>query len=146
LSSAHDVLLKENWAEAQITAVISNVLQSFGSSDRFHIVGPELTLGARNALSMSLLLHELTTNALKYGALSSDKGRVRLDWQTDEGDDQFVLRWQETGGPAAHTPSQSGFGSRIIKMGLRGNGRTALRYLVSGFEADFSSSLTEIRT
>lgn len=143
LSTAHLSLLQRNWASARIDAIVGSVLEAFGGEDRFDLAGPAINLGARATLSLSLLLHELSTNALKYGALSQPAGRIAVTWETSG--EQLVLRWRESGGPATMAPTQKGFGSRLIGMGLIGTGGVDLRYLPTGFEADFSAPLSQVQ-
>ena len=143
LSSAHMALLQQRWTEAKIYEVVRSVLGAIETIDRFDISGPAVKLGARATLSMSLLLHELSTNALKYGALSRPTGRVSVSWSVHE--DQLTLRWREVDGPTVANPSVKGFGSRLIEMGLIGTGGVELRYLSTGFEADFSAPLSQVQ-
>ena len=87
---------------------------------RFQIGGPALRLGSRVALALAMALHELATNAAKYGALSNETGRVHLSW-TVAGvapPHQLRLQWQETGGPRVSRPTRTGFGSRMIERAL----------------------------
>jgi PAS domain S-box-containing protein len=148
LSSAHDVLLKQSWAAAPVIEVIRSVLGTFGMTDRFVISGPNIEFGARATLSLSLLLHELATNATKYGALSGEQGEVHVAWLTRQTDgiDDLVLAWHERGGPSPQEPDQTGFGSRLIRMGLIGTGQVKLRYKQSGFEAEFIAPLNQVRS
>ncbi len=146
IASAHNVLLQENWSAAPVGAVVDAVLGSFEMNERLDISGPDIVLGPRSTLSMSLLLHELATNALKYGALSTETGRVAIHWRIETAEqEELVLEWVECGGPAPHEPDRQGFGSRLIEMGLVGTGGSTVRYPVSGFEATFRAPLAEIR-
>jgi two-component sensor histidine kinase len=147
LSAAHDVLVKESWSAAPIGDVARAALCSFDESDRFNIAGPDLTIGPRATLALSLLLHELATNATKYGALSVPHGVVSLAWSiTGEGKDAaMLLRWVERGGPPAVAPTRRGFGSRIIRMGLTGSGGVDLRYGEEGFTAEMSAPLQQMQ-
>lgn len=146
IASAHNVLLQQNWSSAPVGAVVDAVLGSFEMNERLDISGPEIVLGPRSTLSLSLLLHELATNALKYGALSTEKGRVAIGWRVETTQqEELVLEWVERGGPAPTEPDRQGFGSRLIEMGLSGTGGSAVRYPVSGLEATFRAPLTEIR-
>ncbi len=143
LSAAHEVLLRQSWAASRIDAVATEVLATLGQIDRIDITGPEVTLGARAALSLSLVLHELGTNALKYGALSAEGGRVTLEWKiSGEGEEAVLtLRWEERGGPPPQEPGRKGFGSRLINMGLLGTGGVATRFPPTGLEAIFTAGL-----
>ena len=147
LSSAHEVLLRQEWAAAPLEAVARAVLGNVAEIDRVAFAGPEVLLGPRAALSVSLVLHELATNAVKYGALSNDEGRVAVTWRTDEsaegGDLMFV--WEESGGPPVTPPTRRGFGARLIRMGLIGTGEVELGYDPSGFRAEMRACLSQIR-
>lgn len=143
LSKAHDVLLQGSWASARIQTVIEGALTTFGAGSRAMLDGPNLTLGPRAALSLALVLHELGTNAVKYGALSNADGRVVLAWRVEnEGEEPMLkLSWRESGGPPVVEPERKGFGSRLISMGLTGAGGVTMRYAPTGFEAEFTASL-----
>lgn len=145
LGRAHDVLLQENWASAPMHAVAHRVLSLTGES-RIAISGPNVQLGSRATLSTSLVLHELATNATKYGALSIEEGSVDLSWRVEPGphDDEFVVTWQERGGPPVTQPEGIGFGTRLIRLGLAGTGGVTIRYPVSGFVAEFRSALSAV--
>lgn len=120
LARANDVLVAETWTGAGLRAVAAEMAGPHGGGERFTIEGPELHLGPQAATAMALGLHELATNAAKYGALSTDGGRVALTW-TVEGEDparRLVLTWRESGGPPVRTPKSRGFGSRLIERGL----------------------------
>lgn len=146
LSSAHEVLLKQSWLAADIVEVVRNVIGAVAAPERFVVSGLPLTIGPRATLSLSLLMHELATNAIKYGSLSVAGGSVAVTWQLVGASDQLVLSWREHNGPALDPPSRQGFGSRLIRMGLVGTGGADLRYLQSGFEADFRASLLEVQS
>ena len=150
LSSAHDVLLRKVWSSAPAKEVVKAVLANAGYVDRVAVSGPEIDLGPRATLSLSLLLHELATNAAKYGSLSVPDGRVSINWHLDgEGEDQEVsLDWAESGGPTVVPPintGRKGFGSRLISVGLAGTGGVDLRYLPSGFEATMRAPLVQLQ-
>ena len=150
LSAAHDVLLRQSWAAAPAKDVIRAVMASAGHGDRIDLAGPDLELGPRATLSLSLLLHELATNAAKYGALSVADGRVSVDWHLDgEGDDQeVVLEWAERDGPPVVPPAglgRRGFGTRLIGLGLAGTGGVDLRFPPSGFQASMRAPLVQLQ-
>jgi PAS domain S-box-containing protein len=147
LSMAHDLLLQRNWIAAQIGDVVAAVVGTLSDSARFDISGPDVSLGSRATLSLSLLLHELTTNALKYGSLSNPTGKVTIGWEFRgrDGEPELRLEWRERGGPAVVEPNRSGFGSRLMRMGLAGTGGTRVRYPTEGFEAEFTASLAELK-
>ena len=140
LGKAHDILMCGD-GESQgtdIQAVVESALGSHEDPDRrrFKFRGPLVPCGARAALSLALMVHELATNAAKYGALSTPDGRVTLAWEIDENANAETVRfiWQEEGGPPVTAPSRVGFGSRLIERGLAGavGGQVVLRYSPEG--------------
>jgi signal transduction histidine kinase len=122
LSKAHDVLVVQHWAGAGLREVLTGALAAYagGAQDpKLTFSGPEMRLQPRAALALSMALHELATNAVKYGALSNATGRVAVTWGIHGIDRQeFELRWIETGGPPVPAPRRRGFGSRLIEQGL----------------------------
>ncbi|WP_105429763.1 sensor histidine kinase [Neorhizobium sp. T6_25] len=121
LAAAHDVLTRENWEGANIDDVVTGALAPFGEGGdyRFAVSGPPLRLLPRAALALAMGLHELTTNALKYGALSTLNGQVAINWQIVEGAKPLLrLTWAESGGPPVVAPSKRGFGVRLIERSL----------------------------
>ncbi len=121
LAGAHDAITRETWTGADLGAVIDrSLLRQLDRPGRIRVEGPPVTLSPKLALSLSLALHELMTNALKYGALSSDAGEVVLVWSTaGEGTGRRLhIRWVEQGGPPVSPPPRRGFGSRLIERAL----------------------------
>ncbi|MDB5457639.1 MAG: histidine kinase, partial [Caulobacter sp.] len=120
LAEAHDVLTRENWESADIQEVARRTAGLHGGEDRFDLTGPSIRLSPRTALSLSMALHELATNALKYGALSVPAGRVAIDWSVtrDAAGARLSLVWSEHGGPPVTPPTRKGFGSRLVERGL----------------------------
>jgi PAS domain S-box-containing protein len=121
LSRAHDVLTVESWEGAKLRQVAGRALEPFTSRDgRVSIGGPDVWLTPKQALAISMALHELATNAAKYGALSNDVGRVRVDWAIRplDGARELKLTWVEDGGPKVRQPARTGFGSRLIQRNL----------------------------
>ena len=147
LSRAHDALLKTRWASAALKDVAKATLAAFDQAGRFQLNGPALQIGPRATLSLSLLLHELATNAIKYGALSVPEGQVAITWSIEAGVEEDILRmsWTETGGPPVQPPSGKGFGSRLISMGLIGTGGVELRYNQSGLIASMEAPLSQMQ-
>ena len=145
LGAAQNVLLEKAASPSDLRELIDRVLGAVGVTDRYDADGPAVSFGPRAALSTSLLLHELTTNALKYGALS-DQGTIAIEWDVDSsGDEQrLVLRWTERGGPPAEKPTSKGFGSRLIHMGLAGNGGSNLIYGPDGLSATFEAPIADL--
>lgn len=147
LSQAHEVLLHKNWLEAPMSDVAEAVLATFENGNRFRVAGPAVVLGPRATLSFSLLLHELGTNAVKYGSLSVPDGRVEIDWHLEEGDGETELdmTWRELGGPPPSEPTGRGFGSRLIRMGMAGTGGVELSYPPGGLTAQMRASLSQLQ-
>jgi len=142
LGVAHDVLMNQSWSSARMQALASEALALHAAPERTRISGPHVQLGPRAALSLSLLLHELATNALKYGSLSISDGMVDLGWRIEtKGDDATLhVTWQESGGPAVPPPARKGFGSRLIGMGL-GMGTSDVDYATDGLIARFTAPM-----
>ncbi|SOC48261.1 two-component sensor histidine kinase [Rhizobium subbaraonis] len=147
LSTAHDVLLQQSWSNAKLGDVVSAVLLTFIGSKNLESDGPPVNLGPRATLSVSLLLHELATNAMKYGSLLHPDGLVAITWRVRQvdGEDDLVLDWKETGGPPAVVPERKGFGSKLVCMGLVGTGGVDVSCLRSGFEAEFHAPLAQVQ-
>ncbi len=118
LSSVHTLLTDENWDGARLQAVARASLKTHlgGPRERISYEGEDLRVRPKSAVAISIALHELATNALKYGALSTDRGSVAVRW-TITGE-RFRLTWEEVGGPPVQTPTRRGFGSRMIERGL----------------------------
>ena len=117
LASAHDVLAKQEWVGADLHAVIQGQLQYQLEAypDRIHLEGEACLLPAEAAHYVGMALHELGSNAVKYGALSHEQGCVEITWTvSDDENPTLELKWQETGGPEVEPPSQTGFGSTIL--------------------------------
>lgn len=137
MAQAHDRLVKATWTEASITEVINAALAPHRTREgRITLEGPDLPIGSKQALALTMALHELATNAAKYGALSNDRGHVRVQWCNTTHDTQreFQLTWMEADGPPVAMPSRRGFGSRMIEQALPGyfNGSAELIYKPDG--------------
>jgi two-component sensor histidine kinase len=115
LAKAQDLLTGMSVTAAEITAITHAALAPhLDGADRFNIHGPRVYLSAQQALGLSLAVHELATNATKYGALSVPQGRVEITWSHHLGDD-FTFDWRESHGPAVSEPTRRGFGSRLTE-------------------------------
>jgi signal transduction histidine kinase/CheY-like chemotaxis protein len=145
LSKAHDVLVRENWEAAGLREVVSEALAAYAEAKerRLSFSGPDIRLRPKAALALSMALHELATNAVKYGALSNGTGQVEVTWTNG---DQFQLRWVEAGGPPVMMPSRRGFGSRLIEQGLSHElgGRADLMFESGGVVCVIRAPLDEI--
>ena len=153
LAQAHDLLLQGSWTEASLLTLAEGAarLHGHGAAGRFHIKGPDVTLGPKAALSIGLVLHELGTNAAKYGALSIPEGHVDITWERDHpesgAEPMIRFRWQEVGGPPVTPPSRRGFGSRLIERSLADGlgAQVSLSYPVSGVTLTLDAPLSAIR-
>jgi PAS domain S-box-containing protein len=118
LSGAHDLLTRHNWEGADLVDAVQRATAPFApaSGSRIELRGPSVALAPPQALAISMALHELATNAAKYGALSAADGRVSVDWTAD--DEAFELVWEERDGPPVTTPASLGFGTRLLQRGL----------------------------
>ena len=150
LGRAHDILTQASWTQAPIAEVVEGALAVHRGSgaSRIRSSGPDVALAAKPALALALALHELATNAAKYGALSNDSGTVDLRWNVvhEAGEPRFRLSWSEQGGPPILAqPSRRGFGSRLIERSFAAEvgGEVRLTYapigLVCRLEAPLAS-------
>ena len=122
LARAYDVLTAEKWEAADLHQIIAQAMAPYAvdGETRFEIVGSPLALSPSTALTLSMIIHELATNAAKYGALNSDTGTVRIAWSAvGTTGDAILVQWMETGGPPVVTPTRTGFGSRLLKQSFR---------------------------
>jgi two-component sensor histidine kinase len=123
LAETHNLLSQEKWQGSGLQDVIARVLQPYllNNPERVRMFGPKVPLSPRLAVVLSMIVHEMATNAAKYGALSNDTGTVELDWEIieDNAGEQLRLIWTEAGGPHVTAPVQRGFGSRLIERSAR---------------------------
>ncbi|MER0238736.1 HWE histidine kinase domain-containing protein [Fulvimarina sp. MAC8] len=124
LARSAELLSNKGWESVELSALIENQLSAFGvQSKRIRYEGPKLRVNASVAQTIGLALHELATNAAKYGALSVEDGQVQITWSHGE---KFEMEWRESGGPPVKKPSRSGFGTLVTqKMTARGLGGSA---------------------
>ena len=152
LGRAQNILIAQSVDEADIEELVHTVLDvhSAEEPERFRIRGPRLRLNARAVLSLALILHELATNAVKYGALSNEHGHVDIVWTITEGEEApcLAMRWSEHGGPPVFEPTRSGFGSRLISRGLGGDvgGDVMLTYDPAGVVCTITAPLAGLAT
>ncbi|WP_420136271.1 sensor histidine kinase [Sphingomonas sp.] len=122
LAQANDLLTGERGIGVSLEGAIEqSVRPHCAREDRLRMTGPSVSLSPKTALSLSLAMHELATNALKYGAWSDDHGIVDIHWRTympAKGSERLAIEWRESGGPPVDAPKRRGFGSRLIERGL----------------------------
>jgi two-component sensor histidine kinase len=119
LLRAHTLALET--AETDLRVLVTDLLAPYSVDHLVEIEGPGVTLAAESAVAFSVALHELATNATKYGALSPGKGKLAIRWdvsRSERGDNVFSLEWRESGGPSVTPPLRSGFGSAAITKSL----------------------------
>jgi two-component sensor histidine kinase len=149
LAEAHNLLSQERWQGSELVDVVKRVLQPYvlNNPERIKMFGPAVPLPPRLAVVLSMIVHEIATNAAKYGALSNDSGHVTLDWEVLENDGTRKLRliWTETGGPPVVAPVQRGFGSRLIERSARDQlgGEATVDFLPRGVVYTVLCSLDE---
>jgi PAS domain S-box-containing protein len=131
LSRAHNLLTRSNWEGADAGDIVRAQLELEGDGERATSSGPPAFLDAQSSLALALVLHELGTNARKYGSLSVPEGRLSVNWQvaTVDGESRLQLDWSERGGPPVVVPDKRGFGTTLISMSLRSvGGKTSLQF------------------
>lgn len=147
LAEAHNLLSQEKWQGSELQDVVARVLNPYllSNPERVRMFGPRVPLSPRLAVVLSMILHEIATNAAKYGALSNDNGTVTLDWEVLEESDGRKLRliWTEAGGPPVTAPVQRGFGSRLIERSARDQlgGEATVDFLPRGVVCTLTSAL-----
>ncbi len=152
LTSTYSLLSNTNWQTVLLRDVVLEELKPFLSEDRVNFVvsGPPVPLEPRAALALGMAVHELTTNAVKYGALSIPEGNVRVTWriEQDSNGDQLLLDWIERDGPPVTAPTHRGFGMTLIEHGLKQDMAALVHvdFAVEGVRATLKAPLSAIRT
>ncbi len=144
LSAAHDVLTQQNWEAAEIGRIIAMSMAPHHAGDgRVTMEGPRVDLPPKSAVALSLAVHELATNAVKYGALSTPQGRIDVRWSADAG--WLRLTWREDGGPPVLYPARRGFGARLLEQGLADElrGVVRLEFRPAGLVCEVEAQLDE---
>jgi two-component sensor histidine kinase len=141
LARANRHLTKSNWEGVSLEEIVRSTLEAFAA--RIDSDGINVMLGAKDAQSLSLALHELWTNAVKHGALSSAQGRVRIKWNTIKSGTEIILRlqWRERGGPTVVPPKRQGFGTTLLNAVFD---RLHLEYAPEGLTGNFELQLQRI--
>lgn len=122
LSKTHALLTLGNWSSAPLRDIIAAETTSVYGADQVDIEGPDIMVNSQSTLALGMAMHELATNAAKYGAFSTPKGRVDIKWAriTDVVGDRLVMTWQEHGGPKIDKPAKQGFGTELILSTIEG--------------------------
>lgn len=147
LGAAHDLLTRENWSGAAIAEIVQVTVAAHDTAGgaRFKCAGPDIWLPPPMALALAMALHELATNAVKYGALSEPHGRVTVRWTFDPASGDLLLTWRERGGPPVAQPKRRGFGSRLIERGLSAalGGRARMAFETEGLTCEILATLAK---
>lgn len=148
VSDAHNVLVDENWAGADLSTIVRQAVAPHDHpASKFTIDGPLVWLSPQQAVAIALALHELATNALKYGALSTEEGHVEIAWNLAHdqfGARQINLLWRESGGPPVAMPARTGFGTRLIArtFGQDSGGEARIDFRPEGVQCVMSLPLS----
>ena len=140
LANVHSLFVDSRWIGAELSAIATGEFAPYSekSKTRVRINGPQVLLEPSAAQTIAVTLHELATNAAKYGALSVENGQVDLQWSHEAGG-RLHLRWTETGGPAVATPTRKGFGARVIEqMIAQLKGETRLDWRAEGLVCEIT--------
>ena len=129
LAQTHIMLIDKEWQGADLEEIVRSEVSPFAG--RVHVEGPSLILSAKAAQNFALAVHELATNAAKYGALSNTTGRVHISWLISSG--RLTFRWQERGGPPVQPPAHKGFGNVVLEQVM-------VEYFEAPSEMDFAPS------
>ncbi|MER0238876.1 HWE histidine kinase domain-containing protein [Fulvimarina sp. MAC8] len=153
LSTAHNVLVEDNWESASLKSVVERAvaphLSVDADVDRFTLEGPDARLHSKVAVTLSMALHELMTNAAKYGALSVPDGQLVVRWSLsdlNDGREQLDLVWEEKNGPSVIPPTRKGFGSRLIErqLPMEFAGSVDIQYAPTGVVCKIQIPLTPL--
>jgi PAS domain S-box-containing protein len=133
LARTHDALNEAFWEGAQLRDIVAGEMGAYAGA-RVTAHGPDASLAPSTAVSVGLCIHELASNAAKYGALSNDAGRVSIAWKIDKTGEtpMLVLNWTESGGPPVAPPTRKGFGSELITRSFSGSGESKLEFAETG--------------
>jgi PAS domain S-box-containing protein len=141
LANVHSLFVQSRWIGAELSAIAKQELAPYAEEGRVQIDGPQVLLEPGAAQSIAMILHELATNAAKYGALSTAKGQLALQ-SSHESDGQLTIHWIETGGPAVKAPSRRGFGGRVIeRMVADLKGKTRFDWRPEGLAGEISAQV-----
>lgn len=138
LSKAHNMLSSRQWSDTELGALVREELAAHGEH-RIGQNGPQVVLNPKASIALAMLIHELSTNAAKFGALSGGDGKVEVSWAVDD-DGALTFSWAESGGPPVAPPTHAGFGSRMIERVV--TGELSGRYAAAHDTAGFSCRLT----
>ena len=146
LAAAHDLLTQVKWKSPTLDSVARRLLSSHAREDGYEVCGPHIELNPKMAVTLSMMFHELCTNALKYGALSVSGGSVSVTWELRAKEPSNVrITWRERGGPTVKAPAKRGFGTRLIEraLGSELGGGARLRFHPEGVVCEIDAALPD---
>jgi PAS domain S-box-containing protein len=143
LGTANGTLTQAGWSGGDVRTIVDEIIAPYRERDidPFSIDGPALQLTAKHATALALALHELSTNAIKYGALSVGEGRVSIAWTVEAA--TLRLFWRESGGPSVQPQPAPGFGTRLLQRGLLAQGAVVMEFLPAGVACTIAMQLKE---
>lgn len=147
LARLHDLLIAQEWRGAPIDEVVRSQLSIVDGGASVTADGPKIVLTPAAAQSLAMAFHELTTNAVKHGALSVPEGRVKVDWSITEKDDPFLtLAWTESGGPRVEPPARKGVGSRVLEeiVAHSFDGKASVTFRPEGLRWEFEAPISHL--
>lgn len=136
LANTHCLFAESGWAGADLRSLVLQELLPYGQT-RIEVDGKDFSLKPSTAQTLALCLHELTTNAAKYGALSVPDGRVRVEWSR-AADGRVSLLWSERGGPLVKRPTRRGFGSKMLEAFMQMKGKIKLDWCPEGLQCEIT--------
>jgi two-component sensor histidine kinase len=148
LGRAHDLLLQANWTSAKLSDVIQAAIEPFDGREvrRFSVQDTALEIGASAVLPLTMSLNELCTNAVKYGALCANAGRIAISSSVDDVAQRIRLIWTESGGPLVHEPTRYSFGTRLInRLAAQLHGEVRMKYRPTGLVCEIDVPLAALQ-
>jgi two-component sensor histidine kinase len=149
MAATHQLLSGQQWKGIPLADLARRELAPYATHDNTQIEGPDITLKAEAAQAVSMVFHELTTNAAKHGALSTPDGRVSVRWyrlQNGDADSRLCVEWQEAGGPAVQDPGRCGYGMEVIRglLPYELDGKVDLAFPAEGVRCRFDVPLSQL--
>ena len=148
MATSHDLLVHGAWRGVDLEALLAaQFAQFFGDeARRYSLSGPPVELTPDIGQSLGMAIHELITNAAKYGALSGEVGRVSVDWRIDAAEGDLQIAWRESDGPPVTPPAQTGFGTMLLKNLIESGmgGSLSFHYAITGFACEIVAPMAKI--
>jgi PAS domain S-box-containing protein len=144
LAVVHGLLSETEWQGADLAALVASILAPFTTAARnVNSTGPSVLVSPDMASPISLVLHELATNAAKYGALSSSDGQIHVSWQVEDENSRLRIKWEESGGPPVTQPATTGYGTQLIQSATTYSlgGQVEQRYAEGGLKVQITIPL-----